>query len=149
MTSWLHSFESSNAIIASFQEANNNNAVFHQKWIPAQTWAEAHQYNLPESKQYNQEDLAKALSLKSSRWLTNMMIFFLTTSRKITLESLDNSTQKTALESLDDSTQKTALESLDKSTQKRALESLDEVEAKKSTIKDSTAKVHFNKSGSF
>ena len=74
MTSWLHSFQSSNFIIASFREACRN-AVFHHKWMSAQTWAEviAHQYNLSDEKQYNGKDLVKALSLKSSRWLTNMM----------------------------------------------------------------------------
>jgi hypothetical protein len=43
--------------------------------MSAQTWAEviAHQYNLSNEKQYNGKDLVKALSLKSSRWLTNMM----------------------------------------------------------------------------
>jgi hypothetical protein len=32
----------------------------------------AHQYNLSDDKQYNGKDLVKALSLKSSHWLTNM-----------------------------------------------------------------------------
>jgi hypothetical protein len=74
ITRWLHSFTSGNSIIASFQEACHN-AVFHHKWMSAQTWVEfiANQYNLPGDKPIQWKVLVKVLSLKSSQWLTKMM----------------------------------------------------------------------------
>jgi len=70
----LQSSDKNKFSVVSFVEACRN-TNFHHRWMTAETWVNLilHRYMLSADERFSGKNLSKALSLRSSLWLTGMM----------------------------------------------------------------------------